>query len=293
MLHRLRRDPPTCGYDRSRWRLADLLAACPWLRLTTPHSLGRLLARLGIRYKRGREYVHSPDPDYDAKLALITALQLTALQLTARVVPEHAQVLFVDEVTIYRQPTLAPAWEERGPSQPLARRSYASDTATRLLGTLNATTGEVSSLRAAHITIPRLVAFFRQLVAAVPDGTRLWIVLDTWPVHGHPDLLVALESQVQPFPRPVPGNWPTDASAKACRTWGHLTLPIQLIPLPTDASWANPIEKVWRKLRQDVGHLHPWADNLDRLRAELDAWLAQYAKPSPTLLHYVGLEPSG
>jgi len=97
---------------------------------------------------------------------------------------------------------------------------------------------------------------------------------------------------VSPFPRYTPGNWPTEASAAARRKWGALHLPIQLIPLPSYASWCNPIEKVWRKLRQELGHLHPWADDLDRLRAALDAWGARYAAPSPDLLHYVGLGPA-
>jgi hypothetical protein len=66
-------------------------------------------------------------------------------------------------------------------------------------------------------------------------------------------------------------------------------LPIQLLPLPTYASWANPIEQLWRKLRQDLGHLHPWADDLAQLRAAVDHWLDAYHQPSPELLHYVGL----
>ena len=67
-------------------------------------------------------------------------------------------------------------------------------------------------------------------------------------------------------------------------------MPIQLVPLPTDASWGNAIEKVRRKLRDELGRLHPWADDLPRLRAELDAWLAGHAAPSPDLLRYAGLE---
>jgi transposase len=72
--------------------------------------------------------------------------------------------------------------------------------------------------------------------------------------------------------------------------WGKLQLPIQLVPLPTYASWCNAIEKVWRKLRDELGHLHPWADDLPRFRAELDAWLGSHATDSPDLLRYVGLQ---
>ena len=47
-MHLVRRDPHTCGVDRSRWRREDLLAQCPWLGLRTPQGLGHLLGRLGI-----------------------------------------------------------------------------------------------------------------------------------------------------------------------------------------------------------------------------------------------------
>ena len=286
-MHLLRRSPRACGIPRSRWRLRDLLACCPWLRLGTLRGLGRLLQRLGIAGKRGQDYVHSPDPDYPAKLEVVAALRLAA-----QVVPAHHQVLFLDEMTVYRQPTLATAWAERGAGQPRAVRSHASNTATRILGALDAVSGELHSLRTVKVTVPRLVTFFGHLVAAAPAGSRLWIVLDNWPVHWHPDLLVALEPQVTAFPGHTPGHWPTTASEAARRKWGHLRLPIQLVPLPTYASWCNPIEQVWRKLRQELGHLHPWAQALPQLRTELDAWLASYQRPAPDLLHYVGLRPA-
>ena len=76
----------------------------------------------------------------------------------------------------------------------------------------------------------------------------------------------------------------------AIRRWGALKLPIQIVPLPTYASWCNPIEKLWRKLRQDVTHLHRWADDLETFRTEIDRFLDQFARGSLELLRYVGLE---
>src|SRR3954467_3862048 len=59
----VRRDPRQCGVDRTRWRLADLLAQCDGWDVTTRAGMAGLLQRLGISYQRGRDYVHSPDPD--------------------------------------------------------------------------------------------------------------------------------------------------------------------------------------------------------------------------------------
>jgi hypothetical protein len=119
------------------------------------------------------------------------------------------------------------------------------------------------------------------------------VIVDNWPVHFHPDLLVALQPQECPWPFPRPANWPTEPSAAAARKWGGLALPIRLVPLPTYASWLNPIEKLWRWLRQEVVHLHPWADDPPALRAAADAFLARFvpgAAACADLLRYVGLE---
>ena len=261
-----------------------MLAACPWLRLRTPQGLGRLFARLGIAYKRGRAYVHSPDPDYAAKLATVAAARQRA-----QGDPQRHVLLYLDEMTLYRQPTVAHAWAARGREQPLARRSHRRDAPTRILGALNAVTGAVHALRAEAITIPTLVRFCRRLRAAYPAAETITVALDNWSNHFHPDLLAALAPQTSPFPRYVPANWPAEPSAAAARKWGGLALPIQLLPLPTYASWTNPIEKLWRKLRQDLGHLHPFADDLPGLRAALDAWLVACHQPAPELLRYVGL----
>jgi hypothetical protein len=145
--------------------------------------------------------------------------------------------------------------------------------------------------RRGRVSIDGLVAFYQQLCAAYGDAQRLYVVQDNWPVHFHPDVLVALEAQETRWPFPRPKSWAATASKRAVRKWAQLRLPIQLVPLPTYTSWRNPIEKLWRKLRQDVTHLHLWADDLPQLRDQIDRFLAQFADGSEVLLRYVGLCP--
>jgi transposase len=244
--------------------------------------MARCLRRAGLCLKRGRDWVHSPDPDYAAKRATLAALLVTAAADPA------CRVVYLDEVSLYRQPTCAPAYAPRGPEQPRARRVPASDTVTRVLATLDHASGQVVARRSSHVDLAGLVAFYQQLVAAYP-GERLYVVQDNGAVHRHPDVLVALEPQRFPNPLPLPRTWPTQPSAAAQRRWGELRLPVQAVWLPTYASWLNPIEKLWRKLRQEVTHLHPWADDLAELRRQIDAFLARFAHGSPELLRYVGL----
>jgi hypothetical protein len=42
-------------------------------------------------------------------------------------------------------------------------------------------------------------------------------------------------------------------------------------------------------MRQELTYLHRWADDLARLRAEIDHFLDQFATGSDALLPYVGL----
>src|SRR5207249_7514520 len=135
-------------------------------------------------------------------------------------------------------------------------------------------------------------AFYQQVRAASPEVQRIWIVQDNWPVHFHPDVLVALEPKPPPFPFPRPKDWPDKPSPAAVKRWADLHLPIQLVPLPTYASWCNPIEKLWRKLKQDVLHLHHLADDLATLRAAVGTFLQQFATGSTDLLRSVGLADS-
>lgn len=285
MQHLVGRDPHTCGQAGSRWTWATIRAACPWLQGRSLPGVQRVLRRLRVRWKRARSYVHSPDPDYAAKRAAIAAVQAAVASSSGR-----ARRLFLDEVTIERQPSVAHADAPTGHAQGRACRSHAANTLTRIVATLDQQTGQVVSRRASHITVPILVAFYQQLCTTYPDAHRRYVVRDNWPVHTHPDLLVALAPQETPFPFYRPANWPTTPSAKAQRQWGTLHVPIQLVPLPTYASWCNPIEKLWRKLRQEATHLHPWAGDLPQLRAALDQFLDQFAQGSDALRRYVGVD---
>jgi hypothetical protein len=207
----------------------------------------------------------------------------------AHAAPGQIVTLFQDELTYYRQPTLARAWEAQGRPQPLAHRSHQSNTATRVTATLDACTAQVCFWQGSRCGTEAIVRFYQQLRAAYPAAERLYLVQDNWPVHFHPDVLVALEPQECPWPWYRPPSWSEAPSAAAVRRWGGLQLPIQLVPLPTYASWTNPAEKLWRKTKQEVLHLHSLATRLPALRQEVAAFLSQFATGSPELLRYVGL----
>ncbi len=260
----------------------------PWMPVTHPSAIAHILGRLGISYKRGRDYVHSPDPHYQEKRDYIRDLTAEAMASAGKYV-----ILFEDELTYYRQPTVARAYEQRGHSQALARRSHRANTPTRVAAVLNSLTGQVNYWQGAKFGLREMVRFYKAVRAAYEEAERIWIILDNWPVHFHPDVLVALQPQVSPWPYYLPGNWPKEPSAAAVKAWGELQLPIQLVALPTYASWTNPTEKVWRKGKQERLHQHEFANDLPGLRQSFAEFLDQFAEGSLELLRYVGLMTPG
>jgi hypothetical protein len=159
----VRREPRQFGLERRRWRLCDVLAQpqlAGW-HLHGPPSLSRLLHRLQISFQQGREPIHSPDLNSSPKRQAVQARELAA-QLAAReadwdgwrppavlAAPRRQVALLQDELTYYRQPTLARALAPLGrdaggrTQAPQAQRSERSNTKTRVTATLDVSSGQV------------------------------------------------------------------------------------------------------------------------------------------------------
>jgi hypothetical protein len=199
----------------------------------------------------------SPDPDYLGK-----RLRLMRVLGQARRHPGQIEAIFLDEMGYTRWPDPGPDY---GGPTPVADRRGANNGLWRLIGGLNARTGQLDYLDAYIVGRAKVIGFYGQLAAAYPKAERLYVIQDNWSIHTHPDVLAALE------------RWP------------------QVVPvwLPTYAPWLNPIEKVWRWLRQDVLSMHRLADDWQALQARVHGFLDQFADGSERLLQYVGLLGKG
>src|SRR5260370_10267067 len=199
-------------------------------------------------------------------------------------------LLYKDECSYERQARVGAAYAASG-DPPWAELSHRADEPTRLAGVLNAHTGAVHAY-ACHREMNRyrLAEFYQEVREAYPEAKRIWLVQDNHAFHFHPDVLVALEPQECPFPFKRPKTWPDEPSKLAIRRYGEWRLPIQLVLLPTYAPWLNPIEKVWRKLKQEFLYLHRHAaDSPEELQQRVLDFLHQWSTRSTDLLRYVGL----
>ena len=256
VLDVVQRSPHLFGLDRSRWWLAGLRQVITWLATCSLAGIWKVLRRLGLHYKRGQVYLHSPDPAYDLKMAYIHAAQAQA------VAAEDIVFLYEDELTYARRPSIAQGYALQGLAAPRARLGYRPNTRRRIAACLDIHTGQVFAWQRTRFDHRTLLRFFQALEAAYPHASRIFIALDNWPPHFHPSLVMALQ----------PGK-------------------IMLLRLPTYAPWTNPVEKLWRALYQEVLHLHAFADDWAALQAAVQAWLDQWALGSVDLLRYVGLYP--
>lgn len=127
-----------------------------------------------------------------------------------------------------------------------------------------------------------------QDVPTVPsDVNPISVALDNQ--SAPPDRLEPVVLHTTPYPFYRPGTWLTDPRAAAARKWGSFRLPIRIVPLPTSAVSDTPIEKMWRRLRQEVTRLHRRTNDLPWLHEEVDHVLTVFAGGSADLLHAVGL----
>jgi hypothetical protein len=214
-----------------------------------------LLRRLKIHYKRGRRHLHSPDLHYDEKLT-----EIARIRQLVREEPGRFVMLYEDELSCYRQPSVAQGYAPAGTDLPHARQHCGFNTYERLAGSLDIRTGRFFCWQRRKFDRHTLVLYYQALAKLYPDAETIYIAQDNWPVHFHEEILVAL------------------AQTK-----------IRLVSLPTYAPWTNPVEKVWRKLFQEVLHHHPFSSDWSTFRTAVRAFLDQFVNGSPDLLRYVGL----
>jgi transposase len=244
------------GPAPSRWTLRTIRVSVEWLTEYTLGGVWRVLQTCGLGLHPSCARLVSPDPEYQSKgRRLYRCLRDAARH------PDSVIALFLDELGYPRWPEVAPLW---GGEAAVAQRA-GNTQQWRTIGALNALTGQVNYLDGYIVGRQQVSKFYSHLDRTYPEVARRYVVQDNWNIHTHPDVLTALVD----YPRITP-------------VW-----------LPTYAPWLNPIEKVWRWLRQDILKMHRWVEDWPQVKQRVQDFLDQFAHGSPALLRYVGLVGKG
>lgn len=241
----------------SRWQLVTIRATMDWLHDYSLSGVWYVLQRCGLKLRSAAVQHYSPDPDYGKKVFRLKK----SLRDAARN-PRTVAALLLDEFGYTRWPEPAPDWSG---VTPLAARSQTNNQQWRTIGALNALTGKVSYLDAYIIGRAKVIEFYAQLNQTYRRYDTVYVIQDNWSIHHHPEVVQALAD----YPR------------------------LQPVWLPTYAPWLNPIEKLWRWVRQDILKLHRLADDWPELRHRVRLFLDHFTPGSPDLLRYVGLLGDG
>jgi transposase len=245
----------------SRWTLRTIRATFEGFGHLTLSGVWRALERRRIGLRSATVQQYSPDPDYITKRDNLYKRMGEAAAAPGRIV-----LVFLDQMGYARWPEPADDWTGQAPdAPPLADRAGSPNRLWRIIGAMNALTGRVDFLDDYIVGRAKVIKFYEQLDRAYPDAERVLVVQDNWSIHRHDDVLAALT------------RWPR----------------IEPVWLPTYAPWLNPIEKLWRWLRQDVLKLHRLAGDWPSLRGRVNQFLGQFATGSDALLRYVGLLGQG
>lgn len=253
--------PDQQGVLPSRWTLRAVQASVSWLREYSLSGVWQVLQGYGLRWRSARMRQWSPDPDYESKLAhLLNCMKQAATN------PETIAFLFWDQMGFYRWPEPASMWAPAAPATaPVAEAGGGNNRQWRLIGTLNAITGQVDFLDNYIVGRRQVIQMYQRIAERYQSYEHIFVAQDNWSIHHHPDVLTALKD----LPKLEP-------------VW-----------LPTYSPWLNPIEKLWRWLRGTVLKMHRLAEDWKELLLRVHAFLNQFSHGSPDLLRYVGLLGDG
>jgi transposase len=209
--------PDIQGVPLTRWSLPRLAAHLRTLGIEiSPAHLARVLAEAGLSFQRTRSWKASPDPDYEAKAARVLALYERP--------PEDGVVICFDQMgPISLRPTHGTGWAKRKRPE-------------RLRATFNRRHGVRYGFGAFDVHGDRLrlrlrrrragadtLAFLRMIRLCYPRRLRLYWIQDN-----------------------LSANWTPDVRTFAAEN------NIELVPLPTYASYLNRVEAHFRPITEFV-----------------------------------------
>lgn len=211
--------PEACGYPSGRWTSAliqDLIFR-QWGKEYATKYIPELLKNIGLSHKKMELFSHRVDQKQENKwlLEIWPELQHRARQ-------EGAVILYEDESTFRMWSRNAYSWGEKG--EQLKGRVYMSNVLQKVFGALELATGRFIFKQAKSLKNHEFVAFLRYLLSRYSQ--KIYLIADNGSSHK--------------------GKKVSDFLAKNTR--------IEVVRLPVYSPHLNPIEKLWKQVKQERLH---------------------------------------
>jgi transposase len=237
--------PRDFGFLRSRWccGLIVLLLMEIHELVVSPETVRRWLHREQLVWRRPRPVVGPTDPQREGKLQTLRQLLAT--------LPANEIAVFQDEVDINLNPKIGAMWMRRGqqtevPTPGTNQKRYVAGSLNWRTGTLLVTAGFPKQGRNAALFVRHLEDLRCRLLCY----RKIHVICDN--ARSHTCKLVQ----------------------RYLGQWGHR---IVLHYLPTHAPDANPIERVWWHLHEEITRCHR-CQTLEELLDLVFAWLQNRAR---------------
>ena len=212
---------------------------------TSVHAVWRVLRKEGICLARQRSWCVSTDPEFAAKAADIVGLYLNP--------PENALVLSVDEKPSIQALERRTGYAETDSGKIVRgfKSTYKRHGTLNLFAALEIATGAIYTQTTVQKRRIEFLAFMDRVLAGLPPGKELHVILDNYCIHKRNDAWLAAHPNV----------------------FFHFT--------PTSACWLNQVE-IWFGILSRKALRGASFCDVDQLRQAIEDFVAAYgpsAKP--------------
>jgi hypothetical protein len=227
LIEILHHKPKNYGINRSNWNHASLADAFGKLygRRPSNGTVGRLLRQAGLRWKKSRKVLTSPDPKYREKVELL-------LQ-TLRSLQVDEDLFFIDELgplQVKRYGGRCYLPKHQTYTHPQSQKSKGSVT---LYGALSALTNQMTWFYGATKDSMGMIDLAEMLFNQNRGKSKIYLTWDAASWHGSDTLL----------------NWVETLNSSKCK-WGSGPR-LELLPLPSSAQFLNVIEAVFSGMKRE------------------------------------------
>jgi len=226
----LHHNPKDFGINRSNWTQQSLAVVFEKLygRKPTAGTVGRLLKEAGFRWKKSRQFLTSPDPNYKEKVELLLK--------TLQSLKVDEDLFFIDEmgpIAVKRHGGRCYTPENMTPTHPQNQRAKGS---ISLYGALSAKTNQVVWFYGKSKDSAGMIELAEILYNQQHDKSRIYLTWDAASWHRSEELV----------------QWTDAFNAwnSASGTGPH----IAFIPLPSNSQFLDVIEAVFSGMKRAVIH---------------------------------------